>query len=135
MKDLTKENFIKKFYERVLIPLEKTCSLLDIKPNINYMEEDFSTIINIVLFYPGYYKIKKDDLMIEIYCWQTDIAHDKLLEFYKDFVKHIFNGEIEEHIKDDTDISFFRVSNLNYNTAIFFGGDNFDGFNITYTDE
>ena len=132
---VTKENFIKEFYERVLIPLEKTCSLLNIRPHINYMEEDFSTIINIVLFYTGYYDIKNDDLMVEIYNFQMDIATDKLKEFYKDFVKHLFNGEIEEHIKENTDISFFRVSDINHNTAIFFGGDNFDGFNITYTDE
>ena len=132
---MEKEEFLKDFNERVLIPLQKTCSLLDIQPNINYMEEDFSTIINIVFFYTGYYKIKENDLMVEIYNFQMDIATNKLKEFYKDFVKHIFNGEIEEHIKENTDINFFRVSDMNYNTAIFFGGDNFDGFNITYTDE
>lgn len=132
---MEKEEFIKDFNERVLIPLQKTCTLLNIRPHINYMDEDFSTIINIVLFYTGYYSIKDDDLMVEIYNFQMDIATNKLKEFYKDFVKKIFNSEIKEHIKENTDITFFRVSDMNYNTAIFFGGDNFEGFNITYTDE
>ena len=132
---MEKEEFIKNFNERVLIPLQKTCSLLNIRPHINYMEEDFSTIINIVLFYTGYYDIKNDDLMVEIYNFQMDIATNKLKDFYKDFVKHLFNSEIEEPIKEDTDIFFYRVSDMNYNTAIFYGGDNFDGFNITFTDE
>ena len=126
-----KDEFLKDFNERVLIPLQKTCSLLNIRPHINYMEEDFSTIINIVLFYTGYYDIKEDDLMVEIYHFQMDIATNKLKDFYKDFVNKIFNGNLTEN----DDISFFRVSKMNYNTAIFFGGDNFDGFNITYTDE
>ena len=132
---MEKEEFIKNFNERVLIPLQKTCSLLNIRPHINYMEEDFSTIINIVLFYTRYYDIKNDDLMVEIYNFQMDIATNKLKDFYKDFVKHLFNSEIEEPIKEDTDIFFYRVSDMNYNTAIFYGGDNFDGFNITFTDE
>ena len=98
------------------------------------MEEDFSTIINVVLFYTGYYDIKNDDLLVEIYNFQMDISTNKLKEFYEDFVKHFLYSNIE-NIKENTDISFFRVSDMNYNTAIFFGGDNFDGFNITYTDE
>ena len=131
---MEKEEFLKDFNERVLIPLQKTCSLLNIRPHINYMEEDFSTIINVVLFYTGYYDIKNDDLLVEIYNFQMDISTNKLKEFYEDFVKHFLYSNIE-NIKENTDISFFRVSDMNYNTAIFFGGDNFDGFNITYTDE
>lgn len=132
---MEKEEFMKNFNEQVLIPLQKTCSLLNIRPHINYMEEDFSTIINVVFFYTGYYDIKEDDLMVEIYNFQMDIATNKLKEFYKDFVKHLFNSSIEENIKENTDVFFFRISDMNYNTSIFFGGDNFDGFNITYTDE
>jgi hypothetical protein len=132
---MEKEEFLKKFNECVLIPLQKTCSLLDIRPHINYMDEDFSTIINVVLFYTGYSDIKSDSDLFNVYNFQMEIATAKLKEFYKDFIKHLFNSEIDEHIKENTDISFFRVSDMNYNTAIFFGGDNFDGFNITYTDE
>ena len=128
---MEKEEFIKEFNERVLIPLQKTCTLLEINPNINYMEEDFSTILNIVLFYTGYYKIKDDDLMVEIYNFQMDIATNKLKEYYKDLVKKYFGTNLTEN----DDMLFFRVSDMNYNTSIFFGGDNFDGFNITLTDE
>ena len=131
MKVIKEDEFLKDFNERVLIPLQKTCSLLNIRPHINYMEEDFSTILNIVLFYTGYYDIENDDLMVEIYNFQMDIATNKLKDFYEDFVKKIFN----ENLTENDDITFFRVSDMNYNTAIFFGGDNFDGFNITYTDE
>ena len=128
---MEKEEFLKDFNERVLIPLQKTCSLLNIRPHINYMEEDFSTIINVVLFYTGYYDIKDDGLTVEIYNFQMDIATNKLKDFYKDFVKKIFNGNLTEN----DDILFYRISDMNYNTAIFFGGDNFDGFNITLTEE
>ena len=131
---MEKEEFIKDFNDLVL-KLQNTCNLLKIQPHINYMNEDFSTIINVVLFYTGYEAIKNKEDLEELYNFQMDIATSQVKEFYKDFVKHIFNGEIEEPIKENTDVSFFRVSELNYNTAIFFGGDNFDGFNITYTDE
>ena len=128
---MEKEEFIKEFNERVLIPLQKTCTLLEINPNINYMEKDFSTILNIVLFYTGYYKIKDDDLMVEIYNFQMDIATNKLKEYYKDLVKKYFGTNLTEN----DDMLFYRISDMNYNTSIFFGGDNFDGFNITLTDE
>ena len=80
---MEKEKFLKEFDERVLIPLQKTCTLLNIRPHINYMEEDFSTIINVVFFYTGYYDIKDDDLNVEIDNFQMDIATNKLKEYYE----------------------------------------------------
>lgn len=126
---MEEKDFKKKFFDRVLNFLQNTCNLLDIKFNVTYLEEDFSTIINVVLFYTGYSKIKDDDNKEEIYNFQMDIATETLKEFYKDLVKEIFD------VKENEDIFFYRISDMNFNTSIFFSGDNYDGFNITYTDE
>lgn len=126
---MDEKEFKKRFYENVLILLQKTCTLLDIKYHVNYLNEEFSTIINVVLFYTGYPKIKHDDQLTEIYTFQMDIAHEKLMEFYKDFVKENFL------LTENDNVLFFRYSDLNHNTAIFFSGDNYDGFNFTLTDE
>ena len=126
---IDKKEFYKRFNDRVLTPLQHTCNLLQIVPKITFLNEEFSVIINIVLFYTGFPKIKDRDDLDEIYYFQEDIATKTLKDFYKDFVKENFE------VKENDDIFFFRYSDLNHNTAIFIGGDNFDGFNITLTEE
>lgn len=129
------------FQEMVLNEIDKYCTLIKVEYSFNYFEKDFTTIMQVNLFYNESFEIHSEsDTLTEIFCNQQDFACRCLSNFFAIIVFHFFGDYAKKYLENiqDTEYKYsnmFKVSKDHYNTALFYGGDNFDGFSITSTDE
>ena len=143
------ENLKHLFYEMVYKPIRDRCNLVNIEFSFNYIKREFTNTLQISLFYSEIFSGNSEsDILSETFAKQQLFAC-KCLQRYYDVIVFGFFGEYSKNYlenlqkKEDNIKGFdnsryegiFRITNQNFNTAYFYGGDNFDGFIITDTEE
>lgn len=169
----SKEFLQKMLYDVFLEPL-KNCQFWDIQYNFNYLENDFTTILQVIVFYNEKVNIHQIDLEgdlqtlseIEmdkiqhnfvtfqnqcIFCLHSDFLDTfvnkeeihKISDFRKEIENYIdtkYPNEKENLLKrhlffDHYGQNYYNVEGDDFNLVQTFGGDNFDGFLITCTEQ
>ena len=173
VKTSSKEFLQKMFYDVFLKPLEN-CRFWNVQWNFNYLHNDFTTILQVVIFYNE--KVKSSSIDFEgdlqtlkdiewdkirdtfvtfqnqcIFCLRPDIVDNftnkeeihKVIDFKRDIEKYLENNYTDkekyfeklELFHDHFSENYTNLNGEDFNIVQTFGGDNFDGFIITDTEQ
>lgn len=170
--DTTSKEFLQKmFYDVFLEPL-KDCQFWEIEYNFNYLENDFTTILQVIIFYNEkhnsidfdgdlqtlkeieYDKIQSNFAIFQkqcIFClhsylfsnFENEEKQKEIINLKREIEKYIDTkySDTKENIEKHNILSshfvedYYNVCGENFNVIQPIGGDNFDGFLITCTDQ
>lgn len=171
VKTSSKEFLQKMFYDVFINPLQN-CKFWEIEWNFNYLKNDFTTILQVVIFYNEKVsaidfegdldtlkdierdKIEDNFLTFQkqcIFCLRDDVLDNftnkeekkKVIDFHKEIDNYLENKypnkeSYYEKLKLFHDHFSENYTNLNgedFNIVQTFGGDNYNGFIITDTEQ